>query len=1091
MVFLTFRLGIGSSDTMKPLATFASEFSISLRPTGAFGLLCLVSSMVSLAADTVHIQSLSKSNPLFPPAETGGGVSGGGRLSADGQRVFFLSDAPGLVPGQPLGHVLQLFGRSLPNGAPVLISQSADGHGGSSGSVRDYDISADGSLVVWSSSSTNLVPGAIPGVADVYMRDFVANTLVRISSNGQGQAGSGDSGNPILSKDGRFILFESRADNLTALDTQHIRNVFLRTRNSATNLLISAAADGSPASGDSAAVQMSAQGETVIFRSTATNLAPATSATPTDLYLFRPALGELTQVTVPVKQTNSSPTTLLSSSVVLSPDGRYLAFHLRNPLGIKPTSAVGVWWFDLAANTNALISQNLQVAGREVDNSGPVMTLDGRTVAFTAISDRTGTNQVMVWNADSGLHHLDDLLVTVPPGFSEPISSSDPVLSPDGRNLLFQTFAAVPAAGVTNSGNYRLYLRDLVTGATSTANPTVQPRFDAVFPEFSSDGSSILIQTQDPVPGHSDLNQQMDLLTVDLDWKPTALVSSTPSPSGPSTAWGMSSLDRYNLSDDGQVAAFSSTSVDLLSNAGDGFPKIFSFTESLGDPQLASGSTNPPTKGYPVRSPRISGDGRYVAFLSENPGLAPGVQGTGATIYVRDLIHQTTVVASSVGGLFGNIPGLSLTGPPAISANGRFVAFQSTVIGRNSQMFLRDSQTSNTIWLTSPTLGFSTSLPLALEPGPEMSADGSTVAFLGQPTATSLFLYTTSPAKLSLVDIGGNLRPFSISLSASGERGAFPVGYWYNSQILGVLWHDNRTGSNNWAATGTRLTDQFTDIHISANGQRIVFASNFTPPGSTATNTFSQIFVFDIPTATLTQISMPIGGGTADGPSRSPAISGDGRWVVFRTDASNLVPYVHGSPGQIWLRDLNTGLMALVSHRLTDGQPADLPSSEPQISADGSTVLFTSFADDLVAFDNNGTGDVFLATVPDPSTFDGNGNGLPDAWELKYFGNLNQTASGDFDGDGISNLDEYQSGSDPRDPHSFLRSAGAYITAQDQFQVTFQSFIGIIYQLLESKTANGGSFSPVGSSVVGTGGSLTLSIPLSDSQGFVRLSAHR
>ena len=1047
--------------------------------------------MASLAADTVHIQSLTQSNPLFPASETGGGVSGGGRLSADGHRVFFLSDAPGLVPGQPLGHTLQLYGRSLPNGTPFLISQSADGHGGASGSVRDYDISADGSLLVWSSSSTNLVPGAIPGVADVYLRDLVANTLVRISGNGQGQAGAGDSGNPILSKDGRFILFESRANDLTAVGTQYFKNVFLRSLASGTNRLISAPADGSPANGDSTAIRISAKGETVIFRSKATNLAPATSATATDLYLYRPAIGQLTQMTVPVTPTSSIPSTLLSSSVVLSFDGRYLAFQLRIPLGSKPSSAVGVWLFDLVANTNSLISQNLQIAGREVDNSGPVMTADGRTIAFTAISDRTGTNQVMVWNADSGLHHLDDLLVTVPPGLSEPVSSTEPVLSPDGRYLLFQTSAAVPAAGVTNSGNYRVYLRNLVTGATSTPNPSFQPRFDAAFPEFSSDGSSILFQTQDPAPGHSDLNQQMDLLTVGLDWKPTALVSAASPPSGPSTAWGMSSLDRYNLSDDGQIAAFGSSAMDLSPNAADGFTKIFSFTESLGQPQLASGSTNPPTKSYPVRSPRISGNGQYLAFLSENPGLAPGVQGTGATIYVRDLIHQTTVVASSVGGLFGNTPGLSLIGPPAISADGRFVAFQSSVSGRSSQMFLRDLQTSNTVWLTSPSLGFSTSLPFALEPGPEISADGSTVAFLGQPSATSLFLYTTSPAKLSLVDIGGNLRPFSISLSASGERGAFPVGYWYNSQILGVLWHDNRTGSNNWAATGTRLTDQFTDVHISANGQRIVFASNFTPPGSTATNTFSQIFVFDIPTATLTQISMPIDGGTADGPSRSPAISGDGRWVVFRSDASNLVPYVHGSPGQIWLRDLNTGLMALVSHRLTDGQPADLPSSEPQISADGSTVLFTSFADDLVAFDNNGTGDVFLATVPDPSTFDGNGNGLPDAWELKYFGNLNQTASGDFDGDGISNLDEYQSGSDPRGPHSFLRSAGAYITAQDQFQVTFQSFIGIIYQLLESKTANGGSFSPVGSSVVGTGGSLTLSIPLSDSQGFVRLSAHR
>src|SRR6266849_6643704 len=50
---------------------------------------------------------------------------------------------------------------------------------------------------------------------------------------------------------------------------------------------------------------------------------------------------------------------------------------------------------------------------------------------------------------------------------------------------------------------------------------------------------------------------------------------------------------------------------------------------------------------------------------------------------------------------------------------------------------------------------------------------------------------------------------------------------------------------------------------------------------------------------------------------------------------------------------------------------------------------------------------------------DGNGNGLPDSWELSNFGNLNQTATGDFDGDGISNLQEFLDGTSPTNKTSF------------------------------------------------------------------------
>lgn len=1083
---------------MKYLAPTVSQILGLLWRAGTLGLLCIALSDGLNAGDSIRLQLLSASDPNLPLAETGGGVSGGGRWSSDGRWVFFLSDAPGLVPGQPTGRALQLFARSLPDGATFLVSGSADGRQVGSAPVRDYDISADGSKVVWSTKSTNLIPGAIPGVADIYLRDLAVDTLVRISTDGQGQAGSDDSGNARLSKDGRWLLFESRADNLTASNPQHIRNVFLRDLSQGTvgtNLLISATTDGSPTTGDCTALQVSAHGEMAVFRSKSTNLVQSKTGTVTDLYLYRPATGELTNLAVPVALTNSTQYPFLSGAVVLSPDGRYLAFRLRNSLG-PLTPADGLWWFDLESSTNVHISTGLSLANPWVIGdqysgyNGPAMTSDGRTIAFTAISDRTATNQVMIWNADTGLHHLDDLLITVPPGFYEPTSSSDPVLSPDGRHLIYQSFAPVPAAGVTNGGGYRVYLRDLITGATTTLDPTGTPRFDAAIPEFSSDGSSILIQSQDPVSGHRDLNQQMDLMTVGFDWSPTTLVSAAPPQNGPSTAWGISSLNRNNLSNDGQSATFSSTAVDLSTNATDGFPNVFAFAQSLGHAQLASGSTLPADAKYYASSPRISGNGRYIAFLSENPILAPGVQGQGATIYVRDLITQTTFVAGSVGGLFGDNPILSQTGAPAISNDGRYVTFRSSVAGKGSQIFLRDLQSSTTTWLTDRSLGFSSTLPSSLEPGPEISSDGSAVGFLGDNSASSLFLYSAISGELSSARIANGLSLLSLNLSASGQRAAFLVAP-FHGKTKGVLWHDNLTGTTNWVATQARGSDRFSDVHISSNGQRIVFVSNFVPPGSTNTNTFNQVFVFEIPTITLTQVSMPIGGGTSDGPSRSPAISGDGRWVVFESDASNLVPYVQGSPGQIWIRDLDTGLMALVSHRLGDGRPGDLPSALPQISTDGSTVLFVSFADDLVPFDNNGTSDVFRAMIPDPSTFDGNGNGLPDAWELKYFGNLNQTANGDFDGDGISNLDEYQSGTDPRDPQSYLHTTGASLDLQNQLQITFPSNAGIIYQLMETKTLKSANFQPAGISVVGTGAPLTLSIPASDAQGFVRLSAHR
>ena len=85
-----------------------------------------------------------------------------------------------------------------------------------------------------------------------------------------------------------------------------------------------------------------------------------------------------------------------------------------------------------------------------------------------------------------------------------------------------------------------------------------------------------------------------------------------------------------------------------------------------------------------------------------------------------------------------------------------------------------------------------------------------------------------------------------------------------------------------------------------------------------------------------------------------------------------------------------------------------------------SLVLTNASGNNLTNFTvviSNATG--VVTSTPAAIWADSNGNGIPDWWELKYFGNLNQTADGDYDGDGVSNIDEYREGTIPNNANSF------------------------------------------------------------------------
>ncbi|MEA2000282.1 MAG: cadherin domain-containing protein, partial [Actinomycetota bacterium] len=179
-----------------------------------------------------------------------------------------------------------------------------------------------------------------------------------------------------------------------------------------------------------------------------------------------------------------------------------------------------------------------------------------------------------------------------------------------------------------------------------------------------------------------------------------------------------------------------------------------------------------------------------------------------------------------------------------------------------------------------------------------------------------------------------------------------------------IFVHDRQTGVTERVSvhTGTAQGDGgSSDPAISADGRYVAFWSDATNLVDGDSNTFSDVFVHDRQTGSTTRVSVHSDGITqGDGTSFSPDISADGRYVAFHSHGTNLVDTdANGLINDIFVHDLVTGTTELVS-RHTDGTQADLGSQVPSLSSDGRYVVFNSFATNLVAGDINGLRDVFV-----------------------------------------------------------------------------------------------------------------------------------
>jgi Ca2+-binding RTX toxin-like protein len=200
-------------------------------------------------------------------------------ISADGRFVAFYSSASNLTP-EDIDSSTDVFVRELRTDTTVLVSRASGGAGskGNGGSAFP-SLSADGRYVAFGSTATNLDPDDHDSDFDVFVRDLESNSteLVSRASGATGAKGNDPSfGTPSISADGRLVAFDSTASNLHPYDSVSDRDVFVRDLRAHTTVMVSRAsgASGAPGNDDSFYSSMSDDGRSVGFSSSASNLHP-------------------------------------------------------------------------------------------------------------------------------------------------------------------------------------------------------------------------------------------------------------------------------------------------------------------------------------------------------------------------------------------------------------------------------------------------------------------------------------------------------------------------------------------------------------------------------------------------------------------------------------------------------------------------------------------------------------------------------------------------------------------------------------------------------------------------------------------------
>jgi Tol biopolymer transport system component len=647
---------------------------------------------------------------------------------------------------------------------------------------------------------------------------------VRDPSQGPPAGGSGDSATPIISPDGRYVLFASTANNslLTTNDTPIPArfpaplNVFLRDRTNGTTALVSVNLSGTAGgNGDSLPMGLSTNGQYAVFESVASDLIAGDTNNATDVFVRDMVSGTTLLVSV---STNGQVGNGASRSPAMTPDGRYVAFvsAANNIVGGDTNRIPDVFVRDLQANVTTLVS-----VGARTTNT---MYLSG--------------------------------------------GSDAPDISVDGRFVAFYSSATNLVPGVPAGGD--VYVRDLAAGTTV----------------WASTGARAAVQA----------------------------------------AWHKANASSFNhaLSADGQFVAYEAS----VSAATAGVILRYSVASGLTD--LVHTNAFLPWGAYEnIHNLDITSDGRFIAFVA-NTNSTSGI--TTTCIQLWDAASGSSTLVSGDSG--NQVPTNSVCDWPVVDDSGRFVAFASNAgnLVSNSltgeyHLYLRDTQTGGIRLLDADTNGIGSLVsPAAI---PRLSAQAGVVAF--------------ECGDSSLVPNDCN-RDSDVFVRDLGDD---------HVELISARHPDLPALNPNGPST-------LSASPVSSDGRFIAFVSGADNLVPNDTNGCPDIFVRDMLEGTNLLVSVATNGGSADFSSSDPSISGDGRYVAFTSSADNLVMGDTNKAQDVFVRDLQSGTTVFVSVSSSGSGPGNGASYSPVISSDGRYVLFRSVARNLVSGSFSGYENLFV-----------------------------------------------------------------------------------------------------------------------------------
>jgi Tol biopolymer transport system component len=712
------------------------------------------------------------------------------------------------------------------------------------------------------------------------------------------------------------------------------------------------------------------------------------------------------------------------------------------------SSDVFVW--DSASQKAVLASVSTSLSTGNGPSFSPLISADGRYVAFQSrasnLVPRTsgtnwflrdlGSNTTTVLDKKTADFRGDGQVITTSNGitlrrgFIEPSS-----FSADNR---FEAYLSNAGGARTNSsaGIFQVYLEDHAaqTNELVSRNEGGSPAgwCDGAFPVVSEEGRYVVFESMDGTIFPGDNNQSMDLFLFDAVNKHVELISARDARSAPALLNGFTSFSSRTgaLSKDGAKMALIAWSTNLIANDANLNQKAL-VHDFVSDYNLVFEGTAFST------DPVLSGDGQHLSFASTFQGLIQTDTNGYEDIFERGLITgiEYPVSTTPSGGFPSND-----SYDPSLSRNGSILAFTSdandvTAISdgnRRSDVFVRD-MVSGVTSLASISAEGSTS---ANGPSwqPILSPDGKWLAFLS--AASNLVSGGTPGNALYLRNLEQEV---TVRL---GQTLAIPVFAADSGFLLFESTDDNpalqdtngkadlflrdlgkeSTELISAGATGASGDGNSHAGAISPDGRFVVFSSDSSNLVPNDSNGVSDIFMRDRASGIITLISKnAANGGSANGASDLPVMSSDGRFVAFRSSARDLTADAVNAAAQIYVHDTWTQKTILATRSVRRAGSSDDRCGAPLLSADGKTLIVKSFASDLTAGANLSQA-VFYYRLAGVDFGDSDGDGLDDEWEQAYFGGLNHDGGADTDEDGQSDAAEFVAGTDPMDSSSVFRN---------------------------------------------------------------------